>query len=115
MFSQPCPEGVVCPFGAFRRITFSRISSDQRRSRRRQPFLESIGAACGNDLVRDTLHRLHTHVRLFRPFHHPVTTAEANREHAVLIAATEAGNPAAAAAAMRHHVQRSRTRFERAF
>ena len=37
--------------------------------------MESIGAACGNDLVRDTLHRLHTHVRLFRLFHHPVTTA----------------------------------------
>lgn len=78
-------------------------------------FHNFIARSCGNQLVFDSLQRLHTHVHLFRLYFHARATTEANLEHAELIAAIEDGEPSRAEAAMRHHIECSRKRFIDAF
>lgn len=78
-------------------------------------FHNFIARSCGNQLVFDSLQRLHTHVHLFRLYFHARATTEANLEHAELITAIEDGEPSSAEAAMRHHIECSRKRFIDAF
>jgi DNA-binding GntR family transcriptional regulator len=78
-------------------------------------FHDFIARNCGNALVHDSLHRLHTHVHLFRLYFHARATTDANQEHEDLIAAIEDGDAARAEAAMRHHILCSKARFEDAF
>jgi len=78
-------------------------------------FHDTIVGAGGNELIRTDLARLHTHVHLFRLMFHHRVTAEALDEHAAILRALESGDPAAAEAAMRTHIERSRARFRPAF
>ncbi len=78
-------------------------------------FHDTIARACGNELMRETLAGLHTHVHLFRLFPHSGATTKANSEHADLLNALEARDPAAAERAMRNHVKRSYARFSAFF
>jgi len=78
-------------------------------------FHDLIAQASGNDLIQETLANLHTHVHLFRLFHHQQATSDANAEHAELIEAFEARDPDRAERAMRTHVERSYTRFSAYF
>ena len=78
---------------------------------RRNQFHELVAAGCGNDLVREALSNLHTHVHLFRVFYHARATTEANDEHARIIDALRRRDANAAAEAMRSHIERSRDRF----
>lgn len=85
---------------------FAQIDSD---------FHDLIAHASGNELVQETLSNLHVHVHLFRLFYHARVTADAMDEHRQLIEAFEARDAAAAEAAMRRHIERSRVRFNKAF
>ncbi|GLQ55605.1 GntR family transcriptional regulator [Devosia nitrariae] len=78
-------------------------------------FHDLIAQASGNDLVQETLANLHTHVHLFRLFHHQQATSDANAEHAKLIEAFEARDQDRAEQAMRTHVERSYARFRSFF
>ncbi|ODT72617.1 MAG: hypothetical protein ABS75_03605 [Pelagibacterium sp. SCN 63-23] len=78
-------------------------------------FHDLIAQASGNDLVHETLANLHTHVHLFRLFHHQQATADANTEHADLLDALEARDVDRAERAMRVHVERSYGRFSSFF
>jgi DNA-binding GntR family transcriptional regulator len=74
-------------------------------------FHDLIALGSGNALIHETLGRLHTHVHLFRLYFHSRATSEANAEHALIIRAIKARDPAGAESAMREHILRSRTRF----
>ena len=78
-------------------------------------FHDTIARACGNELMRDTLANLHTHIHLFRLFPHSGATTKANSEHAELLKALEASDPTASERAMRDHVKRSYARFSTYF
>jgi DNA-binding GntR family transcriptional regulator len=74
-------------------------------------FHDLIAHGSGNELARDALMRLHTHVHLFRLFYLASATREANAEHAEIVAAIVARDPKGAGEAMRQHILRSRERF----
>lgn len=78
-------------------------------------FHDTIARACGNELMRETLASLHTHIHLFRLFPHSGATTKANSEHADLLESLESHDPAAAERAMRNHVKRSYARFSAFF
>lgn len=78
-------------------------------------FHDQIAAGSGNELVREALGNLHTHVHLFRLFHHARATKEANDEHAQIISALRMRDPEAARQAMHRHIERSRERFAEHF
>nr|WP_236899907.1 GntR family transcriptional regulator [Devosia sp. SL43] len=75
-------------------------------------FHDQIAVSAGNELVVEALSRLHTHVHLFRLLFHTRVTRSAIDEHAKVVAAIKARDPAAAEAAMREHIERSRDRFK---
>lgn len=74
-------------------------------------FHDLIASFSGNDLVQDTLARLHTHVHLFRLFYHATATTDANTEHDDIIAAIRRRDGKAAHDAMRFHIEQSSSRF----
>jgi DNA-binding GntR family transcriptional regulator len=74
-------------------------------------FHDLIAAYSGNELVQDTLARMHTHVHLFRLFYHATATTDANAEHEDIIAAISRRDGKAASAAMHFHIEQSRSRF----
>lgn len=78
-------------------------------------FHDLIALASGNDLIQETLANLHTHMHLFRLFHHQQAASTANTEHADLIEALEARDGDRAETAMRTHVERSYDRFSTFF
>ena len=78
-------------------------------------FHDAVAAGSGNAVVRDCLARMHTHVKLLRLSSGQSVRAEAVAEHEAVVDAVAAHDPAAAAAAMLAHVQRSAARFAAAF
>jgi DNA-binding GntR family transcriptional regulator len=74
-------------------------------------FHDEVARAAGNEIVEEALSRLHTHVHLFRLMSNATVTGEALKEHAAIIDAFERHDAAAAAAVMRAHIEKSRTRF----
>jgi len=74
-------------------------------------FHTLITHGSGNDLIVESLARLHIHLHIFRlRFHHEVTQ-EAFAEHAQIILALQQRDPDAAAAAMRRHLEKSYARL----
>lgn len=73
-----------------------------------------IARGSGNPLIADTIERLHMHLHIFRFLFNTNASQEAAREHAAIIHALRARDPAAAEAAMRTHLDRSRLRMEEA-
>lgn len=78
-------------------------------------FHDKIMEFAGNELIRHTLARQHTHFHIFRLMFHASVTEEALEEHEKLIAAFATGDGGAAAEAMREHIERSRNRLLPAF
>lgn len=78
-------------------------------------FHDLVADAAGNQVVREALARLHTHVHLFRLLYHSEVTFLAMGEHAEVLEAIAARDPDAAAYAMRQHILLSRDRFRRLF
>jgi len=73
-----------------------------------------VATGSGNPLIADTIARLHMHLHIFRFLFNTNAPQEAAQEHAELIHALIARDPAAAEAAMRNHLERSRIRMEEA-
>ena len=71
--------------------------------------------SAGNQVVREALARLHTHVHLFRLLYDAEVTFLAMNEHEEVLGAIAARDPDAAAYAMRRHILLSRDRFRRLF
>jgi DNA-binding GntR family transcriptional regulator len=71
-----------------------------------------IAIGSGNPLIRDALAKLHTHLHIFRLRFHSEVTKEAYAEHGDLIEALANRKPAAAAAAMRTHIEKSYQRLK---
>ena len=78
-------------------------------------FHDLVAASAGNQVVREALARLHTHVHLFRLVYDNEVTFLAMGEHDDVLAAIAARDPDAAAYAMRQHILLSRDRFRRLF
>jgi len=75
-------------------------------------FHDHIAASAGNELIVDALTRLHTHVHLFRLVRHAPVTAATLDGHGQVLAAIRARDGDAAEAAMRAHIEHSRSRFQ---
>lgn len=80
-----------------------------------QQFHDTIAQIGGNLLIVDTLAKLHSHMHLFRLFHHNQAASESIAEHGVLIEALAARDPDRAEAAMRTHIGRAFDRFSAFF
>ncbi len=78
-------------------------------------FHDLVAQSAGNQVVREALARLHTHVHLFRLLYDKQVTYLAMGEHDEVLAAIAARDPEAAAYAMRHHILLSGDRFRRLF
>ncbi|WP_064685934.1 GntR family transcriptional regulator [Rhizobium bangladeshense] len=78
-------------------------------------FHDRIMEFAGNELIRETLAFQHTHFHIFRLMFHRRVTEEALGEHQMLLDAFATRDPAAAASAMRIHIEHSRDRLLPAF
>jgi DNA-binding GntR family transcriptional regulator len=70
-------------------------------------FHRLIAQGAGNQLIADSLARLHIHVHIFRSCFRSEITEEAVHEHNAVIAAIRARDGAKSEAAMRSHIERS--------
>jgi DNA-binding GntR family transcriptional regulator len=78
-------------------------------------FHDLVAQSAGNQLVREALARLHTHVHLFRLHYDTRVTYLAMGEHDEVLAAIGSRDPDGAAYAMRRHILLSGDRFRRLF
>lgn len=78
-------------------------------------FHDLVAQSAGNQLVREALARLHTHVHLFRLHYDTRVTYLAMGEHDEVLTAIAARDPDGAAYAMRRHILLSGDRFRRLF
>ncbi|MCG5217354.1 GntR family transcriptional regulator [Streptosporangium sp. KLBMP 9127] len=78
-------------------------------------FHDLVALSAENQVIREALARLHTHVHLFRLLHDTQVTHLAMAEHEEVLAAIAARDPDAAAYAMRRHILLSGERFRRLF
>jgi DNA-binding GntR family transcriptional regulator len=78
-------------------------------------FHDLVAQSAGNQVVREALARLHTHVHLFRLLYDTQVTYLAMGEHDSVLEAVAARDPDAAAYAMRRHILLSGDRFRRLF
>ena len=78
-------------------------------------FHDLVALSAGNQVVREALGRLHTHVHLFRLLYDTQVTYLAMGEHDEVLAAVAARDADAAAYAMRRHILLSGDRFRRLF
>ena len=74
-------------------------------------FHSWIAACSGNELVAETLARLHAHTHLFRLRFHSRVTEEAIQEHARIVQALSARDAQGSHDAMADHIERSRERM----
>jgi DNA-binding GntR family transcriptional regulator len=72
---------------------------------------DMIMVAAGNQLMREMLARLQTHLHLFRLYFNARVTSEGSREHALIVARLAARDASGADKAMRAHIEGSRHRF----
>ncbi|OLP57880.1 GntR family transcriptional regulator [Xaviernesmea oryzae] len=101
--------GVMSRGGADDRLRYSTFA------RQDSIFHDMIMQLAGNELIRQTLNHQHTHFHIFRLMFHARVTEEALDEHQALLEAFANADPAAAARAMRLHIEHSRDRLLPAF
>ncbi len=78
-------------------------------------FHELLTELSGNPMLADAFARLHAHLHLHRRYLPEAPDGPTGTEHARIAAAVAAGDPAAAGAAVRDHLARSRVRHAVAF
>ncbi len=78
-------------------------------------FHDLVAESAENQVIREALARLHTHVHLFRLVYDTQVTFLAMGEHEDVLAAIASRDPDAAAYAMRRHILLSGERFRRLF
>ena len=76
-------------------------------------FHDTIAALSGNHWLRDSLLRLRSHMHMYRLYHHAHQAAATKPEHTDIADAIAAGDPDAASAAMRAHLETAMTRLDR--
>lgn len=76
-----------------------------------QEFHELLTEAAGNQLLRETLSRLRSHLHLYRLYYNTGIGKETIAEHERVLGAIKHGDPDGAAAAMVDHIQQSRLRL----
>lgn len=74
-------------------------------------FHDTVLALAGNDHARQAFERTHCHLHIFRLYYVQQVGSSALAEHAAIAGAIQAGDPAAAEAAMRTHLVASRDRL----
>jgi len=74
-------------------------------------FHELIARGSGNNLIAESLSRLHIHLHIFRLRFHREVTNEAVAEHKQVTKALQQRNPKQAEAAMRAHIEKSYQRL----
>jgi DNA-binding GntR family transcriptional regulator len=74
-------------------------------------FHQMIARGGGNNLIAESLARLHTHLHIFRFCFRRELADDAMVEHAEVVAAIKARDGAAAEAAMRSHIEKSYARL----
>jgi DNA-binding GntR family transcriptional regulator len=74
-------------------------------------FHERIARGSGNDLIAESLSRLHIHLHIFRLRFHREVTNEAVAEHTQVTKALQQRDPKQAEAAMRAHIEKSYQRL----
>jgi len=72
-----------------------------------------IATGSGNHLIAATIERLHSHLQIFRSLYRTNAPEQAAAEHQRIIEALIAHDPAAAEAAVRDHLERSKDRMDR--
>ena len=72
---------------------------------------DAIAAGSGNDIIQESLSRLHAHFHIFRLRFHSEVTREAHHEHEKLVNALTSGDADGAEQAMRDHIQKSYDRL----
>ncbi len=95
--------------GADERVRYSQFA------RQDAEFHDMIVGIAGNELIRESLARLHTHFHIFRLMFHARVTEEALEEHERILEAFAARDALAAEQAMAEHIERSRDRLLPAF
>jgi DNA-binding GntR family transcriptional regulator len=70
-----------------------------------------IARGSKNQLIEESLSRLHTHMHIFRLRFHSEVTTEAFAEHARLVDSLRRRSPGEAEAAMRYHIEKSYARL----
>ncbi|MDQ8703881.1 GntR family transcriptional regulator [Streptomyces sp. LHD-70] len=78
-------------------------------------FHTLVARLSGNVNMPSTFERTNCHLHIFRLFYQTYVGTAAIEEHNAVTDAIVAGDPDAAAAAMRHHIESSRTRLRDAF
>lgn len=84
--------------------TFAQLDSE---------FHDLIAQGSGNELIQDTLARLHIHVHLFRLFYHSHAASTAVAEHSEIIDALRKKDADRARGSMKAHIEASKARFMR--
>jgi DNA-binding GntR family transcriptional regulator len=74
---------------------------------------DAIAAASGNEVLRQTLHKLHAHLHAFRLLYDASVTRDAIDEHDQVVVAIAEGDPGRARARMKQHLKRSQQRLQR--
>jgi DNA-binding GntR family transcriptional regulator len=72
---------------------------------------DAIANGSGNEIIQDSLSRLHSHFHIFRLRFHSEVTKEAYLEHETLVRALANGDADGAEEAMRAHIQKSYDRL----
>jgi DNA-binding GntR family transcriptional regulator len=78
-------------------------------------FHELVAVSAGNELLRESIGRLHAHLHIHRLYFPYAQVATTGREHQRVAAAVRAPDPDAAEAAMRAHIDAARARHLPAF
>jgi DNA-binding FadR family transcriptional regulator len=78
-------------------------------------FHDTIAAMSGNPWLREALARLRSHLHMYRLYHHAQQAAATTPEHVTIADAIAAGDPEAAAAAMRTHLHTAMRRLDDVF
>ncbi|MFC7398454.1 GntR family transcriptional regulator [Chelatococcus sp. GCM10030263] len=84
-------------------------------ARKDAEFHAMIAAQSGNDLIHQIIVQQRTHLHLFRLRFYAQVTREAVTEHAAIVEAFRARDPAGAAAAMHSHIEKAHARFKAAY
>jgi DNA-binding GntR family transcriptional regulator len=78
-------------------------------------FHDKIAEMGGNPWLRESLARLRSHLRMYRLYHHARHAAATKPEHIAIAEAIAAGDPDAAAEAMRAHLTTAMKRIDDVF
>lgn len=78
-------------------------------------FHDMVAEVAGNQVIRDTLAKLRSHLHMYRLYHHAGQAAATKPEHLAIAKAIAARDPDAAAAAMRVHLESAMDRLDVVF